>query len=171
MAAPPDHVDQLVAQWAVQRPDLDLGPMATFGRLGRLSAHATRAITEVFAVHGLGIGEFDVLATLRRAGEPHVMKPTELARVLMLSPAGMTNRVDNLEAAGHVERRPDPADRRSSLVVLTDSGRELVDRAVTDHVENEDRLLAPLDRRERATLDDLLRKLLSQFEPSTDQQG
>jgi DNA-binding MarR family transcriptional regulator len=163
----PDPVDLLVAQWADQRPDLDLAPMATFGRLGRLSTHATRAIAEVFETHGLGIGEFDVLATLRRAGEPFVLKPTDLARVLMLSPAGMTNRLDNLEASGRIERRADPTDRRSSLVVLTDIGRELVDRAVTDHVANEGRLLAPLTRRERDILDDLLRKLLSQFEATT----
>lgn len=159
-----DHVDDLIDQWAELRPDLELGPMATFGRLGRLHAHASRSIEAVFAEHGLTIGEFDVLAALRRSGDPFVMKPTELARVLMLSPAGMTNRLDRLEAAGWIERRGDPDDRRSSLVVLTDRGRALVDRAVTDHVANEARLLEPLNRTERAALDNALRRLLTQFE-------
>lgn len=161
---PGDHVDELVDQWRRERPDLDLAPMATFGRLGRLSAHAGRSIEAVFAEHGLGVGEFDVLAALRRAGPPHEMTPTALSRTLMLSPAGMTNRLDRLERAGWVVRRRDPEDRRSSLVALTPAGRAVVDRAVTDHVANERRLLEPLTAQERTALDRVLRKLLAQFE-------
>lgn len=164
MPAANDHVDELIAQWGRERPDLELGPMATIGRLGRLHAHASRSIEEVFARYGLTIGEFDVLAALRRVGAPHVMTPTELARVLMLSPAGMTNRLDRLERSGSIVRQPDPDDRRSLLVVLTDAGRELVDRAVGEHVANERRLLAPLTAAERNALDKALRKLLTQFE-------
>ncbi len=160
-----DHVDRLVEQWRAVRPDLELAPMATFGRLGRLHAHATRAIEAVFERHGLSIGEFDVLAALRRSGEPHVMTPTALSRLLMLSPAGMTNRVDRLEGAGLVERRPDPGDRRSSLVVLTKAGRQRADAAVTDHVANEAVLLRGLTSAERRTFDQLLRKLLAGLEP------
>ena len=159
-----DHVDRLIEQWARERPDLELAPMATIGRLGRLHTLTSRAIADVFVGHGLQIGEFDVLSALRRSGEPFVMKPTDLARMLMLSPAGMTNRVDRLEAAGWIERRNDPDDRRSSLVQLTDNGRELVDRAVTDHVANEARLLEPLSPTERAALDRALRTLLRQFD-------
>ena len=162
----PDQVDELIAQWRRERADLDpeLGAMATIGRLGRFVALAGRRIDAVFAAHGLTTGEFDVLAALRRAGQPHVMTPTALARTLMLSPAGMTNRVDRLEAAGHIARRPDPADRRSSLVVLTPAGRDVVDAAVTEHVANEAHLLAPLDAGQRAALDDMLRALLAPFE-------
>jgi DNA-binding MarR family transcriptional regulator len=163
MAAEHDHVDELIAQWRRERPDLELAPMATFGRLGRLHAHASAAIAAVFTAHGLTIGEFDVLAALRRAGAPHEMKPTQLAQLLMLSPAGMTNRLDRLEDAGHVERRSDPTDRRSWIVALTAAGREVVDRAVTEHVANEAALLAPLNKADRAALDRLLRKLLAQF--------
>jgi DNA-binding MarR family transcriptional regulator len=166
-AAARDHVDELIRQWTHERPDLELAPMATIGRLGRLHALMSRAIAEGFAAHGLQIGEFDVLAALRRSGDPFTMKPTDLARVLMLSPAGMTNRVDRLEAAGWIERRDDPDDRRSSLVRLTDEGRRLVDRAVTDHVANEARLLEPLSATDRAALDRALRVLLRQFDATT----
>jgi DNA-binding MarR family transcriptional regulator len=162
----PDHVDRLIEQWARERPDLEFAPMATIGRLGRLHALASRSIAEVFAGHGIQIGEFDVMAALRRSGEPFVMKPTDLARALMLSPAGMTNRVDRLEAAGWIERRNDPDDRRSSLVVLTDDGRDLIDRAVADHVANEARLLEPLSPTERTAFDRALRTLLRQFDTS-----
>jgi DNA-binding MarR family transcriptional regulator len=162
----PDHVDVLIEQWARERPDLELAPMATIGRLGRLNALAGRSIEAVFAEHGLTVGEFDVLAALRRAGEPFAAKPIDLARMMMLTPAGMTNRVDRLEAAGLVERESDPTDRRVSRVVLTAAGRALVDEAVTDHVANEARLLEPLTAAERRALDTILRKLLAQFDES-----
>jgi DNA-binding MarR family transcriptional regulator len=159
-----DQVGDLIAQWRVIRPELDLDAMATFGRLGRFSAFAGRSIEAVFAGHGLTAGDFDVLAALRRAGEPHVLKPSELARGLMLSPAGITSRLDRLERAGLLERRADRADRRSSPVALTEAGRERVDRAVADHVANETRLLAPLTVTERSALNEILRKLLAQFD-------
>ena len=161
-----DPVEEMIEQWRRERPDLgpDVAAMGTIGRLGRFVALAGRRIDAVFAAHGLTTGEFDVLAALRRSGAPHVLTPTALARTLMLSPAGMTNRLDRLEAAGHIARRPDPGDRRSSLVVLTPGGRDLVDAAVTDHVANEAQLLAALDPDRRAALDDALRTLLAPFE-------
>lgn len=159
-----DFIDVLVAHWAHERPDLDLTPMATIGRLARFHTHALRTVEAVLAEHGLQVGEFDVLATLRRAGAPYSIKPTALARTLMLSPAGMTSRLDRLEALALVDRRPDPDDRRSSSVVLTKKGLAVVDQAVTDHVANESRLIAPLTVAERRTLNTLLRKLLVQFE-------
>src|SRR5687768_1923065 len=157
-----DRIDELVTQWARERPDLVLGPMATLGRLARLHANVLLAVESVLLEHGLQVGEFDVLATLRRAGEPYSMTPSGLARMLLLSPAGMTSRIDRLEERGLVERRPAPDDRRSTSVVLTSEGLAVVDAAVTDHVANETRLVAPLSATERRTLDTLLRKLLAQ---------
>jgi DNA-binding MarR family transcriptional regulator len=159
-----DGVDELIDQWSRERPDLDVEPMAVFGRLGRLTALAGRSIEAVFAEHQLTTGEFDVLAALRRNGEPFVMMPSALSRALMLSPAGMTNRLDRLESAGLIERRHDPSDRRSTLVVLTAAGRERVDEAVTDHVANEARMLEPLSAAQRSALDGILRALLTQFD-------
>ncbi len=171
MHAPPsdtsqDPVDALVEQWRRERPDLapDLDAMALFARLGRLVARAGRAIDEVLDRHGLTVGEFDVLAALRRGGDPFVLRPTQLSRTLILSPAAMTNRLDRLEAAGRVRRQPDPDDRRGFLVVLTPAGRALVDEAVTEHLANEVRLLMPLSSAQRAAVDDGLRTLLGQFE-------
>jgi len=79
---------------------------------------------------------------------------------VILSSGAMTNRLDRLEALDLVERQPDPNDRRGRLVALTDRGRELVDKAVVDHLENEERLLGALDAGEREQLAGLLRKLL-----------
>lgn len=161
-----DPVDQLVDEWAQQRPDLAdrLDAMAMFGRLGRLSHHAGRSIEAVFRTFDLQTGEFDVLAALRRSGAPFTLAPTVLARRLMLSPAGVTDRLGRLEAAGLVRRDPDPNDRRGLLVTLTKNGRERVDEAVEAHLANEQAMLSALSAQDRKTLDRLLRRLVAGFE-------
>ncbi|MFF2959803.1 MarR family winged helix-turn-helix transcriptional regulator [Streptomyces sp. NPDC057963] len=161
---PGDAVDQILDQWHKERPDLDLSAMGVFGRLGQLSLILTPALEQVFAQHGLRRGEFDVLAALRRSGPPYTLIPSALAKTLMLSRAGMTNRLDRLEADGLVERRLDPTDRRSLHVALTGRGHKVVDAAVTDHAANESRLLSALTPDERETLDHALRALLRAIE-------
>jgi DNA-binding MarR family transcriptional regulator len=162
-----DQVDTLIEQWRRERPDLDgeLDAMATIGRLGRLVTLVGAEIDTVFAQHGLTVADFDVLSALRRAGAPYVLRPTDLSRQLMLSPAGMTGRLDRLDGAGLVERSPDPDDRRSWLIRLSDRGRSVVDAAVTDHVANETRILAALTAAQRRSLDDVVRTLLRHLDP------
>lgn len=162
---PQDRVDEMVEQWEGTGLGLGFAAMGTIGRLGRLNAIGGRIIEEGMATHGLSVAEFDVLAALRRSGEPHELRPTELSRTLMLSPAGISNRLDRLEKAGLVERRLAPDDRRSLLVRLSAAGRATVDEAVTGHVAREEALLSGLSAAERAKLDTLLRKLLLSLEP------
>jgi DNA-binding MarR family transcriptional regulator len=162
--ATPDDVDRIIEQWRRERPELDLAAMATFGRLGRLFAHLSRAVDETFTRFDLQRGEYDVLAALRRSGAPFVLTPSALSDVLMLSRAGMTNRLDRLEAAGLVERRANRSDRRSMLIALTDAGATLTDEVTTVHVANESALLSDLTPDERHHLDTIARKLLSRFE-------
>lgn len=159
-----DFVDAILEQWKEERPDLDASPMGVIGRIGRLQSHLDRLLAEVFGEFELGRGEFDVLATLRRAGEPFRLNPRVLTGRLMLSAAAMTNRLDNLERRGLIRRLPDPADRRALLIELTRDGRRTIDRAMTRHVANEDRILAALTKKERRELAALLRKLLVSLE-------
>lgn len=159
-----DAVDAILEQWRRERPDLDLSAMGTFARLAQLSLVLGPAVEQVFARHGLRRGEFDVLAALRRSGPPYTLIPSELAATLMMSRAGMTNRLDRLEAAGLVERSLDPADRRSFRIALTEEGRRVVDAALTEHAANVARLVTYLTREERETLDRALRSLLRAVE-------
>ncbi|WP_344315132.1 MarR family winged helix-turn-helix transcriptional regulator [Fodinicola feengrottensis] len=159
-----DAIDRVVASWHRERPDLDLAAVGLLGRFGRLAVIAGRRVEEVFPRHGLRSGEFDVLATLRRSGQPYALTPSAMSATLMLSRAGMTNRIDRLEEAGMVERQLDPADRRSFLIALTQVGRETVDAAMTEHTANETRLVSSLTHTERQTLDTLLRKLLQSLD-------
>ncbi|MGW4771039.1 MarR family winged helix-turn-helix transcriptional regulator [Nocardia sp. NPDC004278] len=159
-----DPVDAIVGQWRRERPDLELEAMAVIGRLGRLFVIAQRDIEAVFAAHGLQRGEFDVLAALRRSGEPFELNPSVLADTLMMSRAGMTGRLDRLESAGLVRRIADAADRRAVRVALTDAGRALIDKVVTAHTENETRILSVLSARDRKDLDRIVRILLGSLE-------
>lgn len=156
-----DHVDRILEQWRNERPDLDLSPMDVFGRIGVL-ARVLTPMTEAVAIErGLRQGEFDVLTALRRVGSPYTLIPSELSDMLMMSRAGMTNRLDRLEAAGLVERTLDPADRRSFRISLTESGLKLVDEAMTEHAANLHRLAKGLSEEELTALSDGLRKLLT----------
>ena len=171
-----DEVDRIVEQWNRERPDLDVAPTHTLQRITRMSLLQGVSFARVFAPYGISFGEYLVLAALRRAGPPHRMNPTRLFNSVILSSGAMTNRLDRLEAMGLVERQPDPTDRRGRLVALTDRGRELVDAAVVDHLENEERLLEALDAGEREQLAGLLRKLLlsppfRELDPAGDLRG
>ena len=82
----------------------------------------------------------------------------------MLSSGAMTNRLDRLEAAGLIKRRPNAKDRRGTLVTLTSEGIELMDAAYPRHIRHEDEMLSSLSPDERNTLIPILRKLLLSFE-------
>jgi DNA-binding MarR family transcriptional regulator len=107
---------------------------------------------------------FDVLASLRRAGKPYQLSPTQLFNSLLLTSGAMTNRIDHLEAGGFVRRLPDPADRRAVKVSLTKSGLKVIDRAVTVHMEVELAMIESFSAEERARFAGLLRTLLQYLE-------
>ena len=161
---PFDRVDHILAQWHRERPDLDVGPMGLLGRLNRLTTHLGREVEAVLLKHGLSSSAFAVLATLRRSGSPYQLSPGDLLAMAMVSSGTMTNRIDQLEKAGLVERIHNPNDRRSVLISLTERGFAIVEEAAGAHVENQHRLVAGLSEEERATLNQLLKRFLRDFE-------
>jgi len=164
MAEHPDHVARIQAEWARERPDVDVAPQGIIGRLHRLAGHLTEELMIVYRRHGLGEGDFDVLATLRRAGAPFERTAGELAEHTMVTTGGMTKRIDRLEQAGWVTRRASERDGRGRVVALTPAGRELIDRAFTEHMANERRLLDALSADEAAAMTSILTKWLARFE-------
>jgi DNA-binding MarR family transcriptional regulator len=156
-----DEVDDLVAAWQAERPDLDVQPLQVLSRVSRLTRHLDRARRSAFAGHGLEPWEFDVLAALRREGPPYELSPGALLRTTLVTSGTMTNRVDRLEQAGLVRRRPDPHDRRGVLVTLTAAGQTRVDAALASLLEAEQALLTGLPEDSRRTLAGLLRVLLA----------
>ncbi|MFJ7203033.1 MarR family winged helix-turn-helix transcriptional regulator [Streptomyces sp. NPDC098789] len=154
-----DAVDAIAAQWNAVRPDLDVTPMAVFGRIYRISKAMGDAMDRTYARYGISRGEFDVVATLRRSGEPYTLSPRQLSATLMLTTGGMTGRLDKLEKAGLLRRSPDPHDRRGLQVTVTERGLALIDEAVTAGLEVQRAGLEGLDEEEVTLLIALLRKL------------
>ena len=154
-----DHVELILEQWRVQRPSLDVSPVAVFGRISRIERHKSNALREVYRRSGCDSGEYDVLAALRRTGPPHRLTPTELARSVLVNSATMTERLTRLERRGLLERSHSERDRRSVTVELTKTGRSLIDRAAEDLVAAQAELLTSLTKADRAQLAHLLAKL------------
>jgi transcriptional regulator pecS len=156
-----DEVDEVMAAWHRERPDLATSPMAVWSRIHRLAGLLDAARKRCFAEHGLEIWEFDVLAALRRAGEPYQLSPGQLLHQTHVTSGTMTNRVDRLCDRGLVTRHAAPSDGRSVVVGLTGAGRRAVDNALEALVELEESLLAGWSAGERESLAAMLRRLLA----------
>jgi DNA-binding MarR family transcriptional regulator len=152
-----DLIDRMNEQWRAVRPDLDPSPLEVVGRMLVLAQHLERSVNEALSPHGLALGQFDILATLRREGN---LTPTQLMESVALSSGGMTNRLDRLEEAGWIRREADPEDRRGVVVGLTRKGRDLIDAATVTRFAEAKASLPPLGVREMRELAGLLRKWL-----------
>ena len=142
------YIDETVTTWQEQRPDLDFAPM---GYMLRFHAMAEAAMTKIEIItksHGLTIGEFDVLATLRRHGATSTLTPSFIAEVAMVSPSGLTHRLTQLEQAGHIIRSADNSDRRSYLVSITKSGAAIADQIIAQIVEHSTRMYDAIPAKE-----------------------
>jgi DNA-binding MarR family transcriptional regulator len=163
-AAPRDEVDDLVAQWHAERPDLDVSPLQVLSRLSRLARHLDRARRAAFAAHGLEPWAFDVLSALRRQGPPYQLSPGALLHATLVTSGTMTNRIDRLAGEGLVSRRRDQQDKRGVLVALTERGKQVADAALDGLLKRERRLLTGLEAAEQEKLAGLLRILLAPFD-------
>ena len=161
-----DQVARIQQAWRRERPDLDVTPIGTIGRLHRLALALTEELVAVYRAHGLSEGDFDVLAALRRTGEPFEASPSDLAASTMVTSGGMSKRLDRLEGAGLISRRVGSGDGRGRVVALTAQGKALIDAAFADHVANEQRLLAMVPAAERRALEATLAGWLAHFEGS-----
>lgn len=159
-----DRIDKITKQWQRERPDLDISPMGLIGRLGNVTLHLSREMEKVFSQFGLNTSSFDVLATLRRSGEPYTLSPGEMLSTLMVTSGTMTNRIDQLEKAGWVIRKVNPEDGRGFLVSLTPQGLELINQVIEVHTENQKRLVSGLSQQEQQTLNQLLKVFLNSLE-------
>ncbi|TDW24531.1 MarR family winged helix-turn-helix transcriptional regulator [Kribbella kalugense] len=102
-------------------------------------------------------GQFRVLRTLDNADQP--LRLSELAARLGIVPRSATSVVDDLEAAGLVERQPDPNDRRATLVDLTPAGRQILTTLRKNRREVMLTQLSRLTNADQQTLIHLLQRL------------
>src|SRR3954453_24243087 len=164
-AEPEEKVDSLeviIDNWRTQRPDVDTSPMWLLARMGRIEAMKRPYLRRIFSAHDLNSGLFDALAALRRIGPPYRSTPTALAKATMLTPGGITGRLDALENAGLIVREASREDRRVTYAKLTPKGVGVVDAVLDDLVEAERELIAGLSKAQI----DRLTKDLRDFEDS-----
>jgi len=159
-----DVIDRMNEQWRRVRPDLDPGALDVVGRVLVLAQFLDKSVNEALAKHDLSLGQFDILATLRRDEGDNGLTPTRLMRSVALSSGGMTNRLDRLETAGLIAREPDPGDRRGVVIRLTAAGRHVIDDATETRFAEAKGSLPPLTKSEMKDLAELLRKWLAAFE-------
>ncbi|MDW6093591.1 MarR family winged helix-turn-helix transcriptional regulator [Vibrio rhizosphaerae] len=162
-----DIIDRIVSQWATEKPELNTLPMSVFGRILHLTKHLEQEIASVHKRYDLKMGEFDVLATLLRSGAPYQLTPSALISTAMLTSGAMTNRLDKLEQKNLITRIHSHVDRRSITVQLTEQGYQLINQALAEHVQTQERLISALNQTEQAQLSALLKSWLSSFQPNS----
>jgi len=159
-----DDIDRLIAAWRIARPDLDPTPLELVGRVIVLAQHLERSVNAALSEHELALGQFDILATLRRHGTKGGLTPGALLESVVLSSGGMTARLQRLEDDGLVKRLPDPSDRRGVIVELTAKGRRVIDAATATRFQEAERSLPKLSNGEQSELANLLRRWLTHLE-------
>ncbi|MBE2893600.1 MarR family winged helix-turn-helix transcriptional regulator [Spirabiliibacterium falconis] len=160
-----DAVEYIISQWQKEGFSADnLFAMETIGRIKRLEVLLMKRLSANYKHHhDLSHWEFDVLATLRRSGEPYVMSPTVLFDSMMVSSGTMTNRLQNLEKKQLIERIDNPDDKRSLLVKLTSQGLDVINQAVASHIQLENELVSGMSQEELLILNVLLKKIENQL--------
>jgi DNA-binding MarR family transcriptional regulator len=157
---PRDLVDRHAAQALELLPELDPEVEGAVNRIWKLARYLDKAMVETLSRYGLSLGEYKLLVQLRLRAPHFRATPGDLSEALLVSSGAMTNRLDKLEAAGLVTRRPDPRDRRGVQVLLTADGRRRIDEVIRIQAGREARLLEGLDADEKHALNGLLRKLM-----------
>jgi DNA-binding MarR family transcriptional regulator len=142
--------------------ELDYGQLAD--TTISIAAHLEAELEEALAEHGLTRPSFLVLDALERASEGKLNQRELVTRVRRTS-GTVSVRLGRLERARMIEREPDPDNRRSVTVTLTDRGRSLVQAARPSYAERAQRLAEGVPEGVAGTLDGQLRAWLAFFEP------
>ncbi|WP_411079185.1 MarR family winged helix-turn-helix transcriptional regulator [Streptomyces sp. cmx-18-6] len=133
--------------------------------LTQAAAHAHRLASASFGEAGARGYHYRILAALEEFG---VASQAELGRRCSMDRSDVVAAINELAEPGHVERTPDPDDRRRNRVTITPAGRlrlRDLDRAL-DKVQDD--LLSPLPAEDRQTLADLLTRLLTHHQRGQD---
>jgi DNA-binding MarR family transcriptional regulator len=128
------------------RPDAwtRAGESGLMARLVALQLVAGQQLESVTADHGIALGDYLVLAVIRRSPD-EVCAPSTICDVLRRATGGMTLTLDRLQTAGWLTREPDPSDRRRVCLRLTAAGSALA-VSVNDALHQWERSIAPAHR-------------------------
>ena len=141
---------------------LPISPVALDAWVRLLMGHSGLLRTldaELRQAHNVTLGDYDVLAHLANVPREG-LRMCDLANAVLLSPSGLSRRVDRLERAGLLARERGAQDARNIHAQLTRAGRRLFRRIRDTHLAGVDRhFAAHFDQGELETLRDLLGRL------------
>jgi len=159
-----DWIDEFSEAWAREYPEADIATLSAMTRLVRLGVLMDTFQKETLEPFELTPSDYAVLSTLRRAGPPYQLSPSDLYTTLERSSGGMTKMLKRLEGLGLIERIPDPEDRRSTRVLLTESGVALQEEVFNVFLSRTQELLQPISSGKLREIDNSLRLLLDGIE-------
>jgi DNA-binding MarR family transcriptional regulator len=152
------------SRWAAEQwPEIEEIVESIVTRIDMAQRHIERAAVETRDQVGLAHGELKILLRLARGPRGQ----GEMAKQLLVSTGTMTNQLDKLEAAGLAIRHPDPTDKRSRIVEMTDKGHEVLDTYVNVQAKRERVITSGLSDAEKDELNVLLRKLMASLHEQT----
>jgi DNA-binding MarR family transcriptional regulator len=161
-ASEQDHVDRFLSEQDL--PGVDHEVEGIVDRINGLRRRFHTMADETLRDHDLAWGEWKVLGELRLKQPPYRRSAGQLAKRTDLSTGAMTNRLDKLEERGFIKRVPDPDDRRGVLVELTKAGEGAWEKALGAQAAKESLIAGALTKDEQRRLNELLRRLMREFE-------
>lgn len=160
-----DGVDAVEKDWLRERPDVNVSSIGIVTRIWRVGRYLDRVRNDRLGRWGTDRATIDILAMLRRSGEPYRQSAGQLTKHSLITSGGVSQRLEKLERAGLVSRHLDVSDRRRVDVQLTPAGMKLIDSVLHDVVHAENDLLDEVfDAEELEAFRALLRKFLLHFE-------
>lgn len=153
-------IDETIQSWSEQRPDLDFASMALSLKLNSIVRAVSDEIARQLDDLEITLGEFDVLATLRRHGRGAKLTPKEISAATFVTPSGLTNRLARLEKMSLISRHVDPRDGRGALIKITPAGKRVADRGIEIVVQTQDRYMNDLSSHLKKGLDQSMTRLI-----------
>jgi len=157
-------IDETIRTWSDERPDLNFASMELSLKLNSIVRAVSDELARQLEDLGINLGEFDVLATLRRHGRGAKLTPKEIAAATFVTPSGLTSRLARLEKMGLISRQADPRDGRGALIKITTAGKRVADRGIEIVVSTQDRYMNELSEQMKKGLDQSMTRLLKTLE-------
>lgn len=159
-----DLIDTLIAEWNIERPELDVEAMQIVGRIMKLGKILENRASLALKENGIYYTDLDVLATLRRSGFPYQLSPKQLMQSVVITSGAMTALLNRLTKLELIYRSPDENDGRISLAGLTEKGKEIIDKAIEKRFDEAKESIQILTQEEQVDLAILLKKLLVELD-------
>ena len=160
-------VAEIAAAWRRERPGTPTESIEIVTPIWRLAKLFADDRNRVLRRAGIDAATLDLLSVIRRSGPPYTLSTREIARRTLVTAGAISQRVARAERHGLVRRAPGRAGRRTVLVSLTDDGHGLIERSVDAVLGREASLVDSLSEPERATLIDLLDRLMTEVRRRT----